>query len=108
MSSRYNPRMVSETEVERRRPRRRALLEGARMKVLIAEDDPISRHLLQRTLEQWGYEVVTANDGEEAWRLFEPADFPLVISDWVMPDVDGLELVRRIRSASRPGYVYTI
>jgi sigma-B regulation protein RsbU (phosphoserine phosphatase) len=100
--------MVIDTEVERRRLKRRALAEGARMRVLIAEDDPISRHLLQRTLEQWGYEVVTANDGEEAWRLFEPADFPLVISDWVMPALDGLELVRRIRSASRPGYVYTI
>jgi sigma-B regulation protein RsbU (phosphoserine phosphatase) len=78
------------------------------MRVLIAEDDPISRHLLQRTLEQWGYEVVAAPDGAEAWRLFGSADFPLVISDWVMPDVDGIELVRRIRSAARPGYVYTI
>jgi sigma-B regulation protein RsbU (phosphoserine phosphatase) len=76
------------------------------MRVLIADDDPISRHLLQRTLTQWGYEVTMAQDGAEAWRLFEQRDFPLVISDWVMPGLDGLELVRRIRSCPRPGYVF--
>ncbi len=99
--------MVREAEL-RRGLRRRKLPEGLGMRVLIAEDDPISRHLLQRTLEQWGYEVVAAPDGAEAWRLFESADFPLVISDWVMPEIDGLELVRRIRSSARPGYVYTL
>jgi sigma-B regulation protein RsbU (phosphoserine phosphatase) len=78
------------------------------MRVLIADDDPISRRLLQRTLQQWGYEVTVARDGTEAWRLFEERDFPLVISDWVMPGLDGLELVRRIRSCPRTGYVFII
>jgi sigma-B regulation protein RsbU (phosphoserine phosphatase) len=78
------------------------------MRVLIAEDDPVSRHLLQRTLEGWGYQVTAARDGAEAWRLFEGTDFPLVISDWVMPEVDGVELVRRIRACGRSGYVFTI
>jgi sigma-B regulation protein RsbU (phosphoserine phosphatase) len=78
------------------------------MKVLIAEDDPVSRLLLQRTLEQWRYEVVPARDGAEAWQLFQAGDFHLVISDWVMPEVDGVELIRRIRASQRPGYVYTI
>jgi sigma-B regulation protein RsbU (phosphoserine phosphatase) len=78
------------------------------MRVLIADDDPISRHLLQRTLEQWGYEVMAACDGVEAWQMFEAQDYPLVISDWVMPNMDGLELVRRIRSCPRPGYVFTL
>src|SRR5262245_39629634 len=78
------------------------------MRVLIAEDDPISRHLLERTLRAWGYEVTAAADGAEAWRLFEAHDFPLVISDWVMPGIDGPELVRRIRASPRPGYVFTI
>ncbi len=78
------------------------------MRVLIADDDPISRRLLQRTLQAWGYEVTVAQDGIEAWRLFEEHDFPLVISDWVMPGLDGLELVRRIRACPRPGYVFVI
>src|ERR1700722_15275659 len=78
------------------------------MRVLIADDDPISLLLLQRTLQQWGYEVTAAHDGVEAWRLFEERDFPLVISDWVMPNMDGLELVRRIRACQRPGYVFAI
>ncbi|MFO0877040.1 MAG: fused response regulator/phosphatase [Gemmataceae bacterium] len=78
------------------------------MRILIAEDDPISRRLLERTLQQWGYEVTAAADGREAWRLFQERDYPIVISDWVMPEMDGLELVRRIRSGPRPGYVYVI
>jgi signal transduction histidine kinase len=79
-----------------------------RMQVLIAEDDPVSRRLLQSFLEKWGYQVVAAADGGQAWRLFEAGGFPIVISDWMMPEVDGPELIRRIRAAPRPGYVYVI
>jgi signal transduction histidine kinase len=78
------------------------------MKVLIAEDDPISRRLLQGHLEKWGHEVTAAADGGEAWRLFQRGGYPLVISDWLMPGIDGPELVRRIRGAERPGYIYVI
>lgn len=78
------------------------------MRVLIADDDPVCRHLLLRTLESWGYDVTAAKDGAEAWKLFEERDYPLVILDWVMPGVDGPELVRRIRSHARPGYVFTV
>jgi sigma-B regulation protein RsbU (phosphoserine phosphatase) len=78
------------------------------MRVLIADDDPISRHLLARTLAGWGYEVVVARDGTEAWRFFEERDYPLVILDWVMPGLDGPEVIRRIRGCERPGYVFVI
>lgn len=78
------------------------------MRILIADDDPISRRLLERTLQQWGYEVTAARDGTEAWRLFEEHDFPLVITDWVMPGLDGLELVRRVRGSKKTGYVFVI
>ncbi len=78
------------------------------VRVLIAEDDLISRRLLQSSLEKWGHEVVSAQDGREAWSCFEVGDFPIVISDWMMPELDGVELVRRIRACQRPGYVYTI
>lgn len=75
------------------------------MKVLIAEDEVLSRHLLQSYLQLWGHQVVAAADGSEAWRLFQEQDFPLVLSDWVMPEMDGLELIRHIRA--RLGGVYT-
>ena len=78
------------------------------MRVLIAEDDRVSRHVLERTLEQWGHKVVAAQDGDEAWRIFQSEEFTMVVSDWMMPIVDGLELVRRIRSQNRPGYVYVV
>jgi signal transduction histidine kinase len=81
---------------------------GKRVKILIAEDDVVSRRLLESQLLKWGEEVVAACDGDEAWRLFQGGDFRLVITDWMMPGMDGPELVRRIRAEPRPHYVYTI
>jgi two-component system NtrC family sensor kinase len=78
------------------------------MKILIADDDSVSRRLLQSYLQKWGYEVVAAHDGAEAWRLFEQSLFPMVITDWMMPELDGPGLLQRIRSSQRPGYVYAI
>ncbi len=78
------------------------------MRVLIADDDAVSRRLLQAHLQAWGYEVTAVPDGAEAWRQFEAGNFPLVLSDWMMPGLDGPALVRRIRGANRPDYVYII
>ena len=78
------------------------------MKVLIVDDDPVSRRLLQSYLQKWGYEVVVALDGADAWRRFEQEEFAIVVSDWMMPEVVGTELIRRIRASGRPNYVYTI
>lgn len=83
------------------------------MKVLIAEDEDISRRLLQSYLERWGYDVVATQDGAQAWEVFRTDEFPLVITDWMMPGLDGLELVQRIRQDQRPGdqrpgYVFVI
>jgi CheY-like chemotaxis protein len=68
------------------------------MKVLIAEDDPVSRRVLVATLDKFGYEVVVASDGAEAWAALQLADAPrLAILDWMMPEMDGVELCRRVR-----------
>jgi sigma-B regulation protein RsbU (phosphoserine phosphatase) len=69
------------------------------MRVLIAEDDPVSRRLLEATLSKFGYEVVLAADGAEAWALLQRQDSPsLAILDWMMPGMDGVEICRRVRN----------
>jgi len=79
------------------------------MKILIAEDDKVSRRLLEAHLGKWGYQVEAAGDGEEAWRLLQSADPPrLAILDWMMPGLDGTEICRRVRSEGREPYTYLI
>ncbi len=68
------------------------------MKVLIAEDDPISLEILETLLEKWGYEVISASNGRDALETLEAPDAPrLAILDWMMPEVDGIEVCRRLR-----------
>jgi DNA-binding response OmpR family regulator len=79
------------------------------MRILIADDDPVSRRLLQLTLTTWGYEVIVAGDGVEAWRMLQGQDAPLVaILDWMMPGLDGIEVCRRVRQTPLLGSVYII
>lgn len=74
--------------------------------VLVVEDDPVSRMLLEMTLRKVGYEVVSAKNGQEALACFEKRFFPIVFSDWMMPEVDGLQLCRSIRETVTAGYVF--
>jgi signal transduction histidine kinase len=78
------------------------------MKVLIVEDSLVMRRLLRSSLQKWQYEVTEAEDGARAWELFRHEHFPLVLTDWLMPEMDGLELTRRIRACELPSYVYII
>jgi two-component system chemotaxis response regulator CheY len=78
------------------------------MRVLIVEDDPMSALILRKTLEQMGHEALGAANGVEAWELIQREDIRLVISDWMMPQMDGLELCRRIRSRRHQAYTYVI
>ncbi|MGV3484676.1 MAG: sensor histidine kinase [Planctomycetaceae bacterium] len=78
------------------------------MKVLVADDSAVTRQLLISSLESWDYETLEAKDGEEAWQLFQTHAVSLVLTDWIMPVVDGLELIRRIRASKHPGYCYLI
>jgi two-component system chemotaxis response regulator CheY len=78
------------------------------MKVLIAEDDALLRQMLHGQLGAAGHELVFASDGREAWELLQRENIRMVIVDWMMPEVDGPELIRRIRDAGWPGYTYII
>jgi phosphoserine phosphatase RsbU/P len=78
------------------------------MKILIVEDDPDSRDLLKVLLELDGHDVTAAWNGLEGWQAFQTGEFPVVLSDWVMPEMDGLELCRQIRASDRPSYSYVI
>ena len=78
------------------------------MKILIAEDDDISRLMLNSALTNLGHDVHAASNGREAWDAWRDGDFSLIISDWMMPDLDGLEFCRRIRAERRANYTYII
>jgi len=79
------------------------------MRILIAEDDAVSRRLLEALLTRWGYEVTVACDGEEAWRLLQREDAPhLAILDWMMPFMGGLEICRKVREVDHPSPAYLI
>lgn len=77
------------------------------MKILIADDDPIARTVLAASLRMLGHEPVVADGGVAAWQQFEQDHLRVIVSDWMMPEVDGLELCRRVRAAGGD-YVYFI
>jgi sigma-B regulation protein RsbU (phosphoserine phosphatase) len=78
------------------------------MNILIAEDERITRMSLARQLQSWGHAVTAAEDGEHAWTLYQQAAFDIVLTDWEMPRLSGVELIHRLRAARAPGYVYVI
>ena len=79
------------------------------MKALIAEDEPVTAAVLGAALRRWELTVVTAPDGEAAWRVMCGEDPPsLAIVDWMMPGMDGLELCRRIRATPSLAHMYVI
>jgi sigma-B regulation protein RsbU (phosphoserine phosphatase) len=79
------------------------------MRILIAEDDRISRRLLERKLTSWGYEVVSCTNGVEAWQALHSDDAPsLAILNWMMPGMDGVQVCREIRKQKHPAYTYII
>lgn len=78
------------------------------MKILLAEDDASSRTVVSRQLTRLGHEVVSAVDGAEAWELFQREEPDLVITDWMMPGLDGAGLCRQIRDAKRKQYTYIL
>lgn len=78
------------------------------MKILTADDDTVSRKVLSAALRSFGHEVVETYDGLEAWKLYGQCQFRLIISDWMMPNMTGVELCHRVRSDPRTKYTYVI
>jgi two-component system chemotaxis response regulator CheY len=82
------------------------------IKVLIAEDNAVSAKILQKNINEWGYEVVYAKDGKEAWSSLQNEGIRLAILDWMMPEINGLQLCKRIREyghkAEDTEYTYVI
>jgi diguanylate cyclase (GGDEF)-like protein len=77
--------------------------------VLVAEDDPICRRVLESRLENWGFRVISAVNGSEAWEMLREDNAPnLLILDWIMPGIDGPELCRRIRERQHAIYPYIL
>lgn len=78
------------------------------MKILIAEDEPVAETILRNTLEFFGHEVIRASNGGEAWKTFDREPVRLVVSDWLMPGLDGLGLCNKIRGRKDTPYTYFI
>ena len=78
------------------------------MRVLVAEDNKDSQNLIKLHLVKEGYEVITADDGQEALEIFHQGDFRLIVTDWIMPKMGGVELCQKIRESSSDGYAYII
>lgn len=76
--------------------------------VLIAEDDPVSARILQAALSKFGYEPVIARHGTEAWETFDREQVRVVVSDWMMPGLDGLALCEKVRARPQTPYTYFI
>jgi DNA-binding response OmpR family regulator len=78
------------------------------VKILAVEDDPVARAVLHQALLRLGHEVVEARDGVEALAVLEKEPVRLIVSDWMMPELDGLGLCRAVRNRVNADYVYFI
>ncbi|MEN3369999.1 MAG: hypothetical protein V7609_2142 [Verrucomicrobiota bacterium] len=88
--------------------RLQAVLVPKRGTVLIAEDDPVSARILEAALLKFGYEPVIARHGLEAWERFDREPVRLIVSDWMMPRMDGLALCEKVRARAHTPYTYFI
>jgi two-component system, cell cycle response regulator len=81
---------------------------GTTMRILLADDDPVTQHLLSRALQNAGHTTELVGDGQEAWERIQREHFPVLVVDWMMPRLDGPGLIRKLRAHPFPSYVYVI
>lgn len=80
----------------------------SKLKVLVADDDATARRVLQAALHKLDHECILAADGREAWEQYQSTQPSIVLADWLMPSLSGIELCRMIRADARPRYTYVI
>lgn len=78
------------------------------MKILIVDDERMQRRIVEKTLNRIGYDVVPVNNSDTAWQHIEDEGIRFVITDWEMPDINGVQLIQKIRTAELPRYIYII
>ena len=81
---------------------------GNKMKILVADDDPGHLEMVSMLVRKLGYQALTAEDGQRAWEIFQDEQPQMVLTDWVMPRLNGLDLCRKIRKADAQHYTYLI
>jgi DNA-binding response OmpR family regulator len=86
----------------------RAAMSPERSRIIMAEDDPISARILQVALTKFGYEPTVVRDGAEAWEHFDREPSRIIVSDWMMPRLDGLTLCEKVRARPETPYTYFI
>lgn len=82
--------------------------EVKRLKILIAEDDLVAAKVLEAMVETLGYEPIVADNGATAWAAFQDSNPRLILTDWQMPEMTGLELCKKVRAANKSDYTYVI
>jgi sigma-B regulation protein RsbU (phosphoserine phosphatase) len=80
----------------------------SKVKILIADDEPVASKILKIALQSFGYEVIVTSDGVEAWEAFDREPVRLIVSDWLMPGLDGLGLCKKVRERKNTLYAYLI
>jgi CheY-like chemotaxis protein len=88
--------------------RLQTILQPRRTRILLAEDDPVSARILQVALSKFGYDPMIARNGTEAWEQFDREPVRLIVSDWMMPGLDGLAFCEKVRARPQTPYTYFI
>jgi DNA-binding response OmpR family regulator len=84
-------------------------MESFLMRILVADDNPVFQNVLKTMLNSWGYEVLVAADGDQAWHILQSEDGPrMAILDWMMPGMEGIEVCRRVRGGSGMNRAYIL
>ncbi|MDP6116026.1 MAG: response regulator transcription factor [Planctomycetota bacterium] len=78
------------------------------MRILVVDDEPLACELFKQIIQSAGHEVAVCSDGQEAWELYRDTPFPVIVADWMMPRLDGLQLCRKVRLYRQLPYTYFI